>query len=133
MTTMSIQKRLPCICRRVPSTMRIHPVFHIHLLKPYLDPVSAFPARIRDPTPEPEFVDEDEPEWDVESILKKRRRGRRIEYLVKWQGYPLEEATWEPLENLERADDTIQEYEDRTNKTDRSDGRGRSRNVTRRS
>lgn len=115
----------------LPDTMRIHPVFHIHLLKPYLDPVAIFPARIRVPTPEPEFVDEDEPEWGVESILKKRRRGRRIEYLVQWQGYPLEEATWEPLENLERADDAIQEFEDRANKASRFDRRGRSRNTAR--
>jgi len=98
----------------LPATMRIHPVFHIHLLKPYLDPTSAFPARIREPIPEPEFVDDDEPHWDVESILRKRRRGRQTEYLVKWVGYPLEESTWEPLENLQNADEAIQEFEDRT-------------------
>ena len=99
----------------LPDTIRIHPVFHIHLLKPYLDPNKDFPSRIRNPTPEPEFIDEDEPAWNVESILKKRRRGRKIEYLVKWQDYPLEEATWEPLENLEKADEAIQEFEDREN------------------
>jgi hypothetical protein len=94
--------------------MRVHPVFHVHLLKPYHDPTAAFPARIREPTPEPEFVDEEEPAWEVESILRKRRRGRRVEYLVKWAGYPIEEATWEPLENLQNADEAIQEFEDST-------------------
>ena len=113
----------------LPSTMRIHPVFHIHLLKPFLDPVAAFPARIQNPTPEPEFFDTDEPSWDVESILKKRRRGRNVEYLVKWRDYPLEEATWEPLENLERADETIQEFEDRAQQASRSGRRARSRDA----
>ena len=30
----------------------------------------------------------DEDYFDVEKILKTKRRGRRIEYLVKWLGYP---------------------------------------------
>jgi hypothetical protein len=97
----------------LPDTMKVHPVFHVHLLKPYHDPHAAFPSRIRDPTPEPEFVDDNEPHWEVESILKKRRRGRQVEYLVKWKDFPPEEATWEPLENMVNADQSIQEYEER--------------------
>jgi hypothetical protein len=97
----------------LPATMQVHNVFHIHLLKPYHDPTSAFPARIREPTPEPEFIDDQEPEWEVDTILRKRQRGRRVEYLVTWVGYPIEEATWEPLEHLQRAAEAIQEFEDR--------------------
>lgn len=98
----------------LPETMQIHPVFHVHLLKPYRDARAQFPARIQEDRPEPdpaEFTDAGEPQWDVEAVLKKRRRGRRIEYLIKWVGYPLEESTWEPLENLERAEEAIQEFE----------------------
>jgi hypothetical protein len=29
------------------------------------------------------------------------KREKRVEYLVSWKGYPPEEATWEPWENLE--------------------------------
>lgn len=97
----------------LPNTMKVHPVFHVHLLKPYHDPHAAFPSRIHDPTPEPEFVDDDEPGWEVESVLKKRRRGRQVEYLVKWKGFPPEEATWEPLEHMVKADLSIQDYEER--------------------
>ena len=33
-----------------------------------------------------------------------------IEYLVKWTGYPREEATWEPEGNLANAEELIQEF-----------------------
>ncbi|GAB4820779.1 hypothetical protein N2152v2_007825 [Parachlorella kessleri] len=39
----------------------------------------------------------------VERILDKRTttgKGRRTEYLVQWQGYPIYDATWEPISNL---------------------------------
>lgn len=55
------------------------------------------------PRPDPVFVDA-LPEYEVEDILDVRstRRGRsnRVEYLVKWVGYPLFESTWEPASNL---------------------------------
>ena len=42
--------------------------------------------------------------WKVERILQQRRlpkeRGHAYEYLVKWVGWPLETATWEPESNL---------------------------------
>jgi hypothetical protein len=32
----------------------------------------------------------------VEKILGKRTRKGKVEYKVKWQGYTVKEATWEP-------------------------------------
>jgi hypothetical protein len=95
----------------LPPTMKIHPVFHIHLLKPYQDGLSLMPHRIHVPIPEPELIDDEEPAWEIESILKKRKHGWQVEYLIKWKEYPLEEATWEPLSNLQYANEAIQEYE----------------------
>ena len=34
----------------------------------------------------------------VDEVLQVRSRRKKLEYLVKWEGY--EETTWEPLENL---------------------------------
>lgn len=98
----------------LPPSRRIHPVFHIHLLKPYLDGKAVLPERI--PThsrPPPELAEamDAEPEWVVESILKKKGTGARTRYYVKWQGYPMEESTWEPVEHLEKAKEILQEYE----------------------
>jgi hypothetical protein len=39
-------------------------------------------------------------EYAVEDILDVRvTRGKRM-FLVKWEGYPIQEATWEPESNL---------------------------------
>ncbi len=57
------------------------------------------------------------PEWEVERILDHKTRGRskRVWYLVEWKGYPLHEATWEPIENLDGALDTVIEYNQKKN------------------
>ena len=46
---------------------------------------------------------EDDGEFYVEKVIKMcvNKEGRE-EFLVKWVGYPLSEATWEPFENLSR-------------------------------
>jgi hypothetical protein len=36
----------------------------------------------------------------VESIIQSRMQNGRPQYKVKWQGYPLEDCTWEPMANL---------------------------------
>ena len=53
-----------------------------------------------------------EPEWEVEEIISSRfnRRRRRVEYLVHWKGYGPQERTWEPLENLANAQETLAEF-----------------------
>lgn len=55
-----------------------------------------------EPSSESDFDDDREPdEYVVEKILKKRilKKSGRVEYLVKWKGYEIEESTWEPEEN----------------------------------
>ncbi len=47
----------------------------------------------------------------VEKILDKKRFGRQIKYLVKWENYPIEQSSWEPLSNLELVKEKIDEFE----------------------
>jgi Chromo (CHRromatin Organisation MOdifier) domain len=45
--------------------------------------------------PIPDILDGEEV-YNVETILKHRKRGRSYQYLIKWEGYPIFEALWEP-------------------------------------
>jgi len=46
------------------------------------------------PRPPPELL-EGEEVYEVETILKHRRRGQGYQYLIKWKGYPITKTTWE--------------------------------------
>jgi hypothetical protein len=97
----------------LPDTMKIHPVFHVSLLKAYKEnPEEEFPNRVVQPPPP--IVVHDELEYEVEKILDKRikRQGHKvsIEYLVKWKGYPDYDATWEPQEALKNAPEVVEEF-----------------------
>ncbi len=75
------------------------PVFHISLLKPYM----ATEDERRQPLSRPPPIQDDDV-FLAEKLLDRREvklNGKTaVQYLVKWQGYPLYEATWEPAQNL---------------------------------
>ncbi len=55
--------------------------------------------------------EEGEPEYEVESILEKKRVGNKWKYRIKWVGYPLDQCTWEPEENLSNVQEMLEEFE----------------------
>lgn len=82
---------------------RIHPTFHVSLLKPY---------HRRHGTEPPNPVDvEGEEEWLVEEILDVGGTGKRRKWLVKWQGWSHDHNTWEPREHLTNAQEAMQRFE----------------------
>jgi hypothetical protein len=116
----SIAKRIGEVAYELSlhETMRhLHPVFHVSLLKPYI----SWPAAFSNPHPMPSLPEivEDHIEYEVDRILQKCmiRRGRKmiVEYLVLWKGFPLHEATWEPIGNLTNCADILQEFENSCN------------------
>ncbi|KAG5681698.1 hypothetical protein PVAND_011108 [Polypedilum vanderplanki] len=55
---------------------------------------------------------------EVEEILQKKIRLGKVEYYVKWKGYPDErENTWEPIENIIHQE-LIDEFEENLQKTE---------------
>lgn len=105
----------------LPASLKIHRVINISHLKEYRDGTRAFPDRPVPLTrPEPEALDDNgAPEWLVDRLLdhRKVRRGTRQvdQYLVEWKGYPVSEATWEPIENLTGSMDSVKEFNERRN------------------
>lgn len=50
--------------------------------------------------PPPIVTDPGFDQYKVERILSRRRKGRGFQYLIKWDGYPEHEASWEPACNI---------------------------------
>ena len=48
--------------------------------------------------------------YNIEKILDRKYNGGRLEYKIKWEGYPMSESTWEPMKNLESAKEMVEEY-----------------------
>ena len=90
--------------RLPPQYRRLHNTFHVSLLEPYYQDTSK-PA-----LPGPVTVDDHE-EWEVEKILDKRTLRGQTKYLVKWDGWPIDESTWEPAENVSHLTHHLREFE----------------------
>jgi hypothetical protein len=92
----------------LPSQWRIHLVFHIDLLSPYREMEV---HGINYQRPPPELVDNEE-EYEVKNILDSRRtgRGRKLQYLIKWRGYPDVDNQWEDYRNV-TADDLVRQFQ----------------------
>ena len=82
---------------KLPQAWHINWVFNEVLLTPFVPP--SFPSQDQPPPPPP-TIDDDHLEYEVEVILNVKKVGRGVKYLVKWAGYPVEENTWEPCQNL---------------------------------
>ena len=77
----------------LPNDWKIHPVFHVSLLKNWNA------ASLQEDQPVSTDIPEvEEPYYEIERILRWRKikRNKKIlkEYLVLWKGYPVEEASW---------------------------------------
>jgi hypothetical protein len=86
---------------------RIHPVFNTVLLRPARPSTSTLQQR---PTPPPPIMTKEGEEYEVEKVLDSRVRRGRLQYLVKWTGFPREENSWVPARNMRNAKKKVQEF-----------------------
>jgi hypothetical protein len=94
---------------KLPESWRIHNVFHAALLRQYKEN-EVYGANF--PEPPPELIEGDEV-YEVETILKHRKRSRGYQYYVKWKGYPISEASWEPEYVFSDDGDLLTRYKQR--------------------
>ena len=91
-------------------TMKVHPVFHNSLLKPYIETFQHEPNYT---CPPPEIVEGEEGHYEIECILASQQTQNRksMQYLVKWKGYPDSENSWLLAKELTHAKELLQQFE----------------------
>ena len=93
-------------CLDLPKSMKIHNVFHTDLLLPYKE-MEQYGTPFTRPPP---IIDSEE-EYEIENILDARQhgRGRKLQYLVHWKGYPHSDDSWIDHKDL-HAPDLLKEF-----------------------
>jgi hypothetical protein len=51
-----------------------------------------------------------EEEFEVEAIVAHWKKGWGLQFLIKWQGYPTSDNSWEPQKNLKHATEILSSY-----------------------
>src|ERR1700743_163920 len=90
-----------------PGMAGVHPVFHESLLSLFKE--DKIPGRTN-PPPLPLEIIPGGDRYEVEKIIDSRRRGKGVQYLVKWKGYSSNENSWEPSRNIDNAQELIQDF-----------------------
>jgi hypothetical protein len=90
----------------LPESMKIHPIFHVSLLRPVQE--NELEGRVQGKPPA--VIVEGEEEWEVERIVRAKRKKGILKWEVEWKGYGEEDNTWEPWENLKNSKESIEYF-----------------------
>jgi hypothetical protein len=90
-----VSKEVTAVRVKLPDTWRVHPTFHVSVVKPY-------PIHTREAPVPPTVMVEGHEEHVVEEVLAHRFTGRNrsLQFLVKWAGFGHEENKWLDEDNL---------------------------------
>jgi hypothetical protein len=117
---------------QLPALMKIHPVFHVSLLKPFKSDGEPVPVQ-------PLAYDKDgSPLWEVDHIISERivkvHKKSNTEYLIQWTGFASEHDTWESADYIKEAApqvvDKWQGYALRQRRIDMQNNRNKKRKAT---
>jgi hypothetical protein len=87
----------------LPHDWKLHPVFHVSLLKELKGQEYQAPA--------PTKVRDGEPEWEVDTIVTHRTlSGNQKDYLVHWKGYGREWQSWLTEEAMQGSPALLRDY-----------------------
>ena len=89
------------------ETWKIHNVFHTSLLWQYREN-NVYGTNYDWPLAK--LNDEGQEVYNMETILKHWRQGRGYQYYVKWEGYPITKASWEPEGSFSNDGDILDQY-----------------------
>jgi hypothetical protein len=93
------------------SWVNVHNIFNKSVLKQWINP--SFPSQTTEIIEPPAIIIDGNKEWEVELIIKSQQSGqwKKLQYIVKWKGYPLEERKWYNAELImQNAQQTIKNY-----------------------
>lgn len=93
----AVQEKIGAVAYKLtlPAGSKIHPVFHVSLLKE----IKGNQALMSSPLP-PNDVEMQVPEQVLDKRLKNVDKRAIWQVLVKWQGWPAELATWEEEDSI---------------------------------
>ena len=97
-------------CLTLPTQWQIHLVFHMDLLTPYHET----PLHGQDYTQPPLNLVDGAEEYEIGKILDENRKGQsgKLQYLVKWKGYPDSNNKWVNRKDVHAAEE-IRKYKGR--------------------
>ena len=90
---------------KLPPQWKIHNVFHATLLTCYKE-TTLNGSSYQEPAPE---LIKGQLEWEVECILRVRKRCNQLQYLVRWKDLSNAHDSWEPAAHL-HADQLLQDF-----------------------
>ena len=95
---------------KLPTSFgNIHPIVSVTLLRPFKGN-SIAKRQERHPPPPPPIVRDGIEEYEVGKILDSRIFRRKVEYLVCWKGYGVEEDEWRPVHDVQGSKQLVTEF-----------------------
>ena len=89
------------------SFSQTHPVFSVTLLRPYnVDTIAEWIQH----DPPPPVVQDRIKEYKVECLLESQIFRGKLEYLIRWKGYGIEEDEWRPSKDVKGVKRLISEF-----------------------